>query len=91
MLDAIRLRRGDHAFTINDRGSDEHGGFVYEAELDQADLTGIYLEVDLRFKDEPVKAQLVYDLFASDYARELRLKTGQKGTAKAGDVQQGGL
>ena len=91
LLDAIRLRRGDHAFTINDRGSDEHGGFVYEAELDQADLTGIYLEIDLRFKDEPVKAQLVYDLFASDYARELRLKTGQKGTAKAGDVQQGGL
>jgi hypothetical protein len=91
LLDAIRLRRGDRTFTINGGGSDEHGGFVYEAAIDQADLTGIYLEVDLRFKDEPVKAQLVYDLFASDYARELRRKTGEKGTARAGDVQQGGL
>jgi hypothetical protein len=74
LIDAIRLRCADHLLSTTKVTADKSGQLTFDAELDQPDLTGVYLEIDLRFKDEPVKAQLVYDLFASDYARELRRK-----------------
>ena len=70
LVAAVRLRRDGK--TIDSRFvTDDAGWLIYEASSAGADLSGAYLDVALQYFDQ--HPTLTFDLFASEYARELRV------------------
>jgi len=70
LVSAIRLHRGETTFPVTEHGADQNGNLLFEAELDKPALNGLYLEVDFLFFEQT--HHLIFDLFASDYARQRR-------------------
>ncbi len=70
LLGGVALRHEDEAVPLVERGPSPAGGYLYEADLNQDDLSGLLLDVTLQFFDQ--RYPVVFDLFASDCARDFR-------------------
>jgi tetratricopeptide (TPR) repeat protein len=73
LIASVRLRRGDAPVAIAERGTLAGGGWLYEAELDRAELAGLYLEIDVAYLEQ--RRTLVFDLFGGDLAYDRRRLT----------------
>ncbi len=74
LIGKIQLRRGDEIIPVVKVESAGEGGFVYEAGMGEPDLSNLYLHVTLKLFDQTWP--LDFDLFASDYARNLQRAAG---------------
>lgn len=66
LLGAVRLLRGGRRIDLRDPSRLSDGSWEYAIEMDSADLSDSWLQVDISFFDQTVP--LTFDLFASDYA-----------------------
>jgi len=76
LIGAVKLLRAGQTVLLADKGRDPRGAFVFEAHLNSPDLSGTYLVVEMNFCGQTIP--VVYDLFASDYARSKRLTASRQ-------------
>lgn len=66
----VFIQRDKERIPVQYVGEGENGFVIYEADLDQADLCNVYLQMQMKFAD--VSRYVGFGLFASDYVRRLR-------------------
>jgi tetratricopeptide (TPR) repeat protein len=79
LIEAVKLLRGNVAVPVTDKGLDEEGALVFEAEVGDSGIESLIAEIDLGYFDD--RRQLVFELFGSDYA--VRVRRGASAAARA--------
>jgi hypothetical protein len=70
LIEKVSLWREGKAIPLTDKGRDERGALVYEADTGQPGLDGLVAQVDLALFDD--RRSIVFALYAGDYAADLR-------------------
>lgn len=73
LLGSVSLRRGDEVTPLSYAGLAGDGSFLYRGAMANQDLAGACLDLELSFRDE--RPLMVFDLYASEYARVRRKLT----------------
>jgi len=69
------LRVGDRTLPLLPRGLQRDGSLVFEAALERADLTGVFADLEMEFLGQ--RRTIVFDLFAGEAARGMRLESAR--------------
>lgn len=69
-IHAVRVFQGNHEVPVTDKGIGENQELLFEANLDKPDFSGVYAVFEMDFFE--AQAPIVFDLFASDAARNFR-------------------